>query len=211
MNIQAPHLYYAAWWRRFAALLIDLLVLLPLIIVQMRIGSTSPRAYAAILLPFTAITLGYWVFCHGRWGRTVGKLLTGTRVTTLDGTAISWPQAFIRSSVDIALTGIACLALISAYCEIPTEGYAQLAARERYALLTGAWPRWYPLVTTTQQIWIWSEFIVILLNRRRRALHDFLAGTIVIQTQPTRRQAREEDPSNIDWEKEMKRLQKQRL
>ena len=31
------------------------------------------------------------------------------------------------------------------------------------------------------QIWIWSELIVMLTNRRRRALHDFIAGTVVIR------------------------------
>ena len=31
-----------------------------------------------------------------------------------------------------------------------------------------------------QQIWIWSEFVVLLFNRRKRAIHDFIAGTVVI-------------------------------
>jgi uncharacterized RDD family membrane protein YckC len=29
------------------------------------------------------------------------------------------------------------------------------------------------------QIWVWSEVVVMLFNKRRRALHDFIAGTIV--------------------------------
>jgi uncharacterized RDD family membrane protein YckC len=31
------------------------------------------------------------------------------------------------------------------------------------------------------QIWTSSELVVILLNRRRRALHDFIAGTVVVR------------------------------
>jgi uncharacterized RDD family membrane protein YckC len=31
------------------------------------------------------------------------------------------------------------------------------------------------------QVWIWIELIVMLTNRRRRALHDFIAGTVVIR------------------------------
>jgi len=27
---------------------------------------------------------------------------------------------------------------------------------------------------------LWSEFVVLLTNRKRRALHDFIAGTVVI-------------------------------
>ena len=31
------------------------------------------------------------------------------------------------------------------------------------------------------QLWTWSELIVMLTNRQRRALHDFIAGTVVIK------------------------------
>jgi uncharacterized RDD family membrane protein YckC len=34
---------------------------------------------------------------------------------------------------------------------------------------------------TTNSLWIYSEFIVLLTNEKRRALHDFMAGTIVIE------------------------------
>jgi uncharacterized RDD family membrane protein YckC len=30
--------------------------------------------------------------------------------------------------------------------------------------------------------WTLSELVVLMLNRRRRALHDFIAGTVVIRT-----------------------------
>ena len=32
-------------------------------------------------------------------------------------------------------------------------------------------------------LWTWSELIVMLFNQRRRALHDFIAGTVVIADQ----------------------------
>ena len=28
--------------------------------------------------------------------------------------------------------------------------------------------------------WFLSEFVVLLMNKRKRALHDFIAGTIVV-------------------------------
>ena len=30
-------------------------------------------------------------------------------------------------------------------------------------------------------VWVWSEFITILFNKRKKALHDYLAGTVVIR------------------------------
>jgi uncharacterized RDD family membrane protein YckC len=28
---------------------------------------------------------------------------------------------------------------------------------------------------------VWGEFLVLLTNRERRALHDFIAGTVVVR------------------------------
>ncbi|WP_233080719.1 hypothetical protein [Rheinheimera soli] len=39
----------------------------------------------------------------------------------------------------------------------------------------------YNLTSNAIQIWIWSEFLVMLTNKKRRALHDFMAGTVVIR------------------------------
>ena len=45
-------------------------------------------------------------------------------------------------------------------------------------------PSWFKPVQIFQQIWIWSEFIVLLTNRKRRAIHDFIAGTVVVREGP---------------------------
>lgn len=208
MNMEQTNLYYAAWWRRFAALWIDALVLLPFSILQIALGRLSPRLYAALLIPFGLFFTGYLIFCHGRWGMTVGKRALGIRVCTLEGKPISWRQAFLRNAVDIVIMVLFWVAMLPAYLRIPTDGYAELTTRARFDLVRTFWPAWYPLVMKVEQGWIWSEFIVILFNKRRRALHDFIAGTIVVQKKPTRRQTMAVDPYSIDFSKEMKRLQK---
>ena len=204
--MKPKNLYYAAWWRRFLAFLIDLIVFIPLLVFQTKAVQTSPRLFATILIPFSLIMTGYWIYCHGRWGKTIGKKLTGTCVTNLEGNPISWRQAFLRSSVDIACIIITPIALLPIYLSIPVEGYAELAPRERFELIKSSWPVWYPYFNNGQQVWIWSEFIVILLNKRRRALHDYIAGTVVLQNKPSRRQARAENPYSIDTSKEMNKM-----
>ncbi len=32
-------------------------------------------------------------------------------------------------------------------------------------------------------LWTWSELIVMLFHRQHRALHDFMAGTVVVADQ----------------------------
>jgi uncharacterized RDD family membrane protein YckC len=48
------------------------------------------------------------------------------------------------------------------------------------------WPysKW---IRSADGIWGWSEIIVLLTNEKRRALHDFLAGTVVTQEPPNSR------------------------
>jgi uncharacterized RDD family membrane protein YckC len=43
----------------------------------------------------------------------------------------------------------------------------------------------YDVLDYSLTVWIWSEIIVLLFNRRKRALHDFIAGTVVIHTSST--------------------------
>ena len=45
-------------------------------------------------------------------------------------------------------------------------------------------PFWYNPLHAIQNIWILSEFIVLLTNQKKRALHDFVAGTVVVYKAP---------------------------
>jgi uncharacterized RDD family membrane protein YckC len=60
------------------------------------------------------------------------------------------------------------------------------ALRAEVNVFTPWWTRWVDIV---EQVWTWSEVIVLLTNRKRRALHDFLAGTIVIVVRPEEKPA----------------------
>ena len=44
-------------------------------------------------------------------------------------------------------------------------------------------PSWLSWTEVADQIWIWSEVVVMLFNKRRRVLHDFIAGTVVTAEQ----------------------------
>ena len=43
-----------------------------------------------------------------------------------------------------------------------------------------------PMILFLILIWIFSESLVLLFNKKRRAIHDFIANTIVIVTKPVR-------------------------
>jgi uncharacterized RDD family membrane protein YckC len=43
-------------------------------------------------------------------------------------------------------------------------------------------PIWYQQVQFVMGLWIMSEIVVLLTNKKRRAIHDYMAGTVVVQT-----------------------------
>lgn len=43
-------------------------------------------------------------------------------------------------------------------------------------------PPWLGWSSPAQAIWIGTGAVVVLLNRRRRSVHDFIADTVVIST-----------------------------
>ena len=51
---------------------------------------------------------------------------------------------------------------------------------ERIDVLPEVAPSWNRPLSWAANIWFWSELLVLLTNQQRRALHDFLAGTVVI-------------------------------
>jgi uncharacterized RDD family membrane protein YckC len=58
------------------------------------------RIVLPILLPLAIILfIAYFAFFHGAWGQTIGKMIFGLRVITIDGQPLSFTRAFSRTIV----------------------------------------------------------------------------------------------------------------
>ena len=75
---------------------------------------------------------------------------------------------------------VATFARLSAIVNADAEQYLSLdwTGREEYA--SSLVPAWYGNVEFLGELWLWSEVVVLLFNQHKRALHDFIAGTVVI-------------------------------
>ena len=122
----------------------------------------------------------YSIYGHGRFGQTVGKHFMHIRVVRLTGERISWAEAWLRSSIDVAFEVIGVVSTLIALSAITDAGYYGVGWKQRALNLRALEPSWLGWTTIASQIWFWSEVIVILFNKRRRALHDFIAGTVVL-------------------------------
>jgi uncharacterized RDD family membrane protein YckC len=167
---------------------IDLLVFLPLSWARSWLESRSKGAAMGLVIHYAVIGLGYTIYGHGRFGQTVGKWVMAVRVVRTNGKRIGWRQAWLRSSVDLLFTVLGVVGQLAALVTIlDAEYYGDRRTEDVFAHTPGwaVWAVWIGI------IWSLSEVVTMLLNKRRRALHDFIAGTVVIH-EPRVRAARHE-------------------
>jgi uncharacterized RDD family membrane protein YckC len=187
---------YAGFWSRLVAGLIDLLVWLPVILLAVWLDGVSyPGAVISALLG-PAFLIPYNVGLVAIYGGTVGKLMRGLRVRQVNGAAATWGNAWKRSSVDIVFSVSGAILTLMALTRMNPGIYFEASLEFRSEMLVEAipalqWMYWASL------FWTLSEFVVLLSNKKRRALHDFIGGTVVVHTAP---KPLEERPGRTDPE-----------
>lgn len=174
---------YATFWQRLTAALIDVLVLLPLMLIEFWLESISKTTAIVLVIPMTGAYCAYTIYCHGQFGQTVGKHALGIRVVRMTGERIGWREAWLRSSVDVAFAALNVISSFIALVSISDSEYYGVGWLQRGNNLYALYPAWYGWTFAASEIWVWSEVVVMLFNKRRRALHDFIAGTVVTAEQ----------------------------
>jgi uncharacterized RDD family membrane protein YckC len=179
--VTTDSIQYGGFWRRFAAFWLDALVLLPLTALAFW-GSQHYRLYPIYsFIPDTIIGLFYSVYLVRRFGGTPGKLIMRLRIRKVTGEPIGYREALLRCAPEFLLGTLMSIALLSSLYHLTDAEYHALSFLERSQRLISLAPGWYKPVQILLQVWIWSEFIVMLTNAKRRALHDFIAGTVVVR------------------------------
>lgn len=172
---------YAGFWKRFCAGIIDMFVFLPFLYLFYLLESISISTALVSAIISSILFVSYSIFFHYKFGATLGKMAAGVKVTLPDGSPIGLKQALLRSSVDVAFSIFAVIAQIIAINSSEPDKFLSLGWGDRAHYLFALYPAWYFFVNVSSQIWYWGELIVLLFNKRKRALHDFIAGTVVIK------------------------------
>jgi uncharacterized RDD family membrane protein YckC len=179
-------LRYAGFWPRLGALLLDFLVRLPLTALAFW-GMERYRLFGLYyFVPGTLFGLFYSVYLVQRFGGTPGKLITGIRIRKLDGGSVGYRQAFIRYSPEFVLGLLMSIAMLISVFHMSDAEYHALSFMDCAKREVELAPSWFRPLQIIQNVWVWGEFIVLLTNRKRRALHDFIAGTVVVHASPNR-------------------------
>lgn len=164
---------YQTTMRRFWAGFVDGWLFIPLGWLDGWVFSTArSTAFLAawILISYPVYWL-YSVLMHGFYGQTLGKILLKVKVLDVSEAPISMRQAFLRDSIYIVINTAALIVSL----------YFVLSGRmaDEDAIVTAN-----AVLLLAALLWFFAEILTCLTNAKRRAVHDFIAGTVVVKTEP---------------------------
>ncbi len=172
---------YAGFWHRLAAGLIDFLLLAPISLPFLWIAGFS-RSIALVSGVLAGLCYaGYVVCCHGQWGKTFGKMVMRIDVIRLSGEPLGWGKSALRHSGELVFGLLAAVGCATAFAAISKESFESLGWLQQQMLVEEHLPAWIAYVELLASLWVASELVVLLFNKKRRSLHDFLAGSVVVR------------------------------
>ncbi|HEY7182310.1 MAG TPA: RDD family protein [Blastocatellia bacterium] len=162
---------YRTFRPRFWAGVVDGIVFLPINFMDKWVYSNIRWNGVLVIWFVFASSLPYLynVLMHGKYGQTVGKMVTKVKVVDVSLAKLSMRQAFLRDSVYIALTTGAIIIGIPAILE---GGNSYQNPNTVSALI----------LVYASLAWFVVELVTMLTNSKRRALHDFIAGSVVVNS-----------------------------
>jgi uncharacterized RDD family membrane protein YckC len=164
---------YDTFTQRFIALFIDGIILNILTFLIKQIPE-APNTLTYLICTILYLNLPYLysIILLGKFGQTIGKVIT--KVKVVDNSTeniIGYNQAFLRDIVPLILVNLFIILSIVLYSGVDIKNY-QLTT---LGVILIKFPA-YMLI-----IWSITEIITMMFNSKNRALHDFIADTVVIR------------------------------
>lgn len=165
---------YHTLWPRFFAPYVDSLVFWPLtglLFIILLLLNTPAKTLMLISFIVGLVRIIYHVYFTGRFGQTIGKMACKVKVVNAKtGEDISYIQAILRNIITITDT-IILLIFFPSQIFFTKADYRQLMFTPTFKILV-----------TVVIIWAIANIIVFLSNEKRRVIHDYIAGTVVVRT-----------------------------
>jgi uncharacterized RDD family membrane protein YckC len=170
---------YATLPQRLCALIVDGLVFAAFWFPMTALALSSGRGWLAIHIFVVCVGMSYDILMHAKFGQTVGKMVLAIQLRTVEGAVVNWKHALKRASVDIVLGATNLGVVVWAASNSAIRVTPDMTVAEFWSsigALSGA-----SLVRKIGSVWSWSEIATMVLRTDRRALHDLLGGTVVVQ------------------------------
>jgi len=173
---------YGGFWLRLGALLLDGIFVLPVAYLSLYLNSFGKNIYFLTIIPTLLFTLWYGIFLPKRYGGTPGKLAVGLKIIRLDGEAIGWKESILRYSIDFVISLFSVILMTVSILNADDSIYTNISWLKQSLYLTSLAPFFFKICTWINNIWVYGELIVLLTNKRKRAIHDFIAGTVIVKS-----------------------------
>ena len=163
---------YQTGQKRIWAAIVDGIVFMPFLLVDSFLISPATNEYLIICWQtFTVfIPILYSIIAHYKYGQTIGKWVAGVKVLDISETKrINLRQSILRDSfyLTVELIGFFYYLLMvvrSGDTQYFFDGFSEFSG-------------------TPFLIWTLLELVTMFTNNKRRAIHDFLAKSVVVRTE----------------------------
>lgn len=162
---------YKTFFPRFAAMLIDSFIMLPLMIFDdwFRKAEFPPTFFYFWIPLSSAVFPVYMIAMHSKYGQTLGKMYMNVKVVKAETEEkIAFIHAFLRELPQL-IFNIASVALGIFFLGIDPASEQLKIPFGVFGFLTFVWGT--------------TDILTFFFNDKRRAMHDFIAGTVVVKTE----------------------------
>ena len=165
---------YQTGLKRFLAAIVDGIIFLPLVLVDKLIYSFPTTHLSSLFIWQAFLTfapIAYSIILHYKYGQTIGKSVVNVTVLDVDeARKLNLRQAIYRDSFYVIVTTITFfyfgfLFMRTDTPELVLNDYIEFSGNSIFF--------WWTVI----------ELITMLTNKKRRAVHDFLAKSVVVRTE----------------------------
>lgn len=156
--------------RRFLAILLDGLFLYVLVYLESFFFAKelSPLIIISGLFISYAASHFYSIYLHTVYGQTLGKMIMKIKVLDISENPINFRQSIVRDGIYL-VQGL--IVFFSEVYQILNYGITEEFGFTNFDTI----------VLSIFTIILLAEFFVAATNEKRRSIHDFLAGTVVVR------------------------------
>lgn len=170
---------YIGFWSRVCALIIDAIILIPVILLNVPVTKFSFNHRTIIpLIVSNALIYLVDIFFLIKFGGTPGKLILGYRIVNAKGTYLTLKAALIRYLPYLLGSVAIILQQLYAFQYLPSDLMATSFKEVTKDLKAYSGPMMS--LRSISDWFIFVDCLVIVFNKKKRAIHDFLADSFVV-------------------------------
>ncbi len=174
-DIEDTQVNYSTFWQRFFASLIDGLILIPFIVID-TFNKSTWKSLPLFLITFI-IALAYKPFLEARYKATLGKMAMKLTIVDVNFDDPAIKNIILRNVFDISSRLIIG---ITTFITFMAPEFQKINSTAAYTSLSNAMTgaTWITLALSLLSL---VDAIFLIADPRRRALHDIIGQTFVIQ------------------------------